>query len=111
MLALLSLLLSAGRMGMCGAMIFSVVISFVSVEGVVGPHNGVYLLDQIHVCALLLILAATGWGVFSLLARAHGGDPGRWLRRDRQAALALLGVFVLANIVMIGLTLMQTPTA
>lgn len=103
LLALVSLLVTDGRMSLLGATMFAVVLSFVSVERVVGPHDGVYLLDQLHFAALALIMSATGWGVMALRRIAQGRDPAAQRRRDLIAAGVLLAGFVLLNLLLIGL--------
>jgi hypothetical protein len=103
LLALISLLIFDGRMGLLAGTMFSVVLSFVSVERLIGPHDGIYLLDQLHLATLGLILAATAWGVPSL--RVLAKDPLNTVqhRRDLWACGAIGGVYVLVNIVCISL--------
>lgn len=106
LLALVGLLVTDGRMGLLGATMFSVVLSFVSLERVVGPHDGVYLLDKLHFATLALILGATGWGVWSM--RVVMDNPDRQQdqrRRDVKAAGVLLVGYVLLNLVLIGLAI------
>lgn len=103
LLALISLFIVDGRPGLLGATMFAVVLSFVSVERVVGPHDGLYLLDQLHFAALALIMATTAWGVHSL--RITHADPATLAgqgRKDVKAALILLGLYVVVNAVLIG---------
>lgn len=111
LLALVSLVVTDGRTGLCGGSLFAVVLSFVSVDSVIGPHDGMYLLDQLHVCALLTILFATGWGVYTLARRGAGGDPAVWIRRDRLAALIMLGAFVVINAAIIILNVAIGPAS
>ena len=59
LLALISLLIVDGRTSMAGGAMFATVLSFVSVDRIIGAHDGVYLLDQIHFVTLALIMAAT----------------------------------------------------
>ena len=105
LLALVSLTVTDGRMSLLGTTTFAVVLSFVSVERVVGPHDGVYLLDQLHFAALALIMAATGWGVISLRAIAHGGDAVLQRRRDLRAAIWMTGGYLLLNLALVGRTI------
>lgn len=105
LLALVSLTVTDGRMSLLGTTTFAVVLSFVSVERVVGPHDGVYLLDQLHFAALALIMAATGWGVTSLRAIAHGGDAVLQRRRDLAAAGVLTVSYLLLNALLVGLAI------
>lgn len=103
LLALISLLIFDGRMGLLGATMFSVVLSFVSVERTIGQHDGVYLLDKLHLATLGLIMAATAWGVPSLrILMKDPLDPVQ-KRRDMVAAGALCAVYVLANILLVTL--------
>ena len=104
LLALVGLLVTDGRMGLLGATMFSVVLSFVSLERVVGPHDGVYLLDKLHFATLALILGATGWAVWSMRVVLH--DPARLMelrRRDLLAAAILFVGYVVLNLILIGL--------
>lgn len=103
LLALISLVISDGRMGLLGATMFSVVLSFVSVERVVGQHDGVYLLDKLHLATLGLIMGATAWGVPSL--RVLTKDPHNAVqhRRDLIACGVFGGAYVLVNVVLIAL--------
>lgn len=103
LLALISLVVTDGRMSLLGATMFAVVLSFVSVERMVGPHDGVYLLDQLHFATLALIMAATGWGVMSLRTIAQGGDAARQRRLDLRAAAGLLAGYLVLNLILIAL--------
>lgn len=101
LLALISLTVTDGRMSLLGATTFAVVLSFVSVEKLVGPHDGVYLLDQLHFATLALIMAVTGLGVISLRTTSHGGDPALQRQRDLKGAAVLLGLYVVLNTILI----------
>lgn len=103
LLALISLVISDGRMGLLGATMFSVVLSFVSVERVVGQHDGVYLLDKLHLATLGLIMGATAWGVPSLRVLARDPHNAAQHRRDLIACGAFGGAYVLVNIVLVAL--------
>lgn len=110
LLALISLTVTDGRMSLLGATTFAVVLSFVSVEKLVGPHDGVYLLDQLHFATLALIMAVTGQGVISLRAIGHGGDAAVQRRRDLRGAAILLGVYVVLNLILIGRAIIDAKT-
>ncbi|MDP1738135.1 MAG: hypothetical protein Q8L23_11935 [Caulobacter sp.] len=90
-----------GRMGALGSILFAVVLSYVSLDQLVGQHQGLYFLDQIHFAALLLLLLATAWSV-----PAHR-VAGRWVDEDTarlwdlRVTLTLLGLYVIANAVMV----------
>ncbi|MFZ5670418.1 MAG: hypothetical protein ACOY4K_13065 [Pseudomonadota bacterium] len=103
LLALISLLIVDGRMGLLGATMFSVVLSFVSVEKVVGQHDGVYLLDKLHLATLGLIMGATAWGVPSLRVLMKDPLDAVQKRRDMIACAALGGAYLLINIVLVTL--------
>ena len=105
LLALISLLVTDGRMSLLGATTFAVVLSFVSVERVVGPHDGLYLVDQIHFIALALILACTAWGVLSMRRLARGHDAHQQRQRDKLAAGVLALVYVVMNLAVVGLAI------
>jgi len=94
-----------GRMGALGSILFAVVLSYVSLDQLIGEHKGLYFLDQVHFAALMLLLAATAWSV-----PAHR-VAGRWIdedtirRWDLRFTLALAALYVVANIVLIHLAL------
>lgn len=105
MLALVSLMIIDGRIGLLGATLFTVVLSFVSLDRVLGPHGSPYLLDKIHFAALTFIMAAGAWGVRSLRAVSLGADKAVIHRQDMRAAYILFGVYVLVNVVLIALAM------
>lgn len=105
LLALVSLLIVDGRVGLLGGTMFAVVLSFSSVDRIVGPHDGIYLLDQIHFAALALIMAATVRGVMSLRAVERNQDRALRLRQDTRWAIGLLATYVVTNIVMVGMAI------
>lgn len=88
------------RTGTLGSLLFVVVLSFLAIDNVVGPHEGLYLIDQLHVVVLVLILLSTGWSVF--LHRAHAMWPAETLRRrDHAVSLGVLGIFLASNIALV----------
>ncbi|MDP1739072.1 MAG: hypothetical protein Q8L23_16720 [Caulobacter sp.] len=105
LLALISLTVTDGRMSLLGATTFAVVLSFVSVEKLVGAHDGVYLLDQLHFATLALIMAVTGRGVISLRIISQGGDAVLQRQRDLTGAAVLLAGYLILNMIMIGLAI------
>ena len=107
LLALISLTITDGRVSLLGATTFAVVLSFVSVEKLVGPHDGVYLLDKLHFATLALIMAATCQGVISLRAITHGGDVVLQRQRDLRSAIGLLAAYLVLNLVLIGLAIVD----
>lgn len=90
-----------GRMGALGSILFAVVLSYVSLDQLVGPHQGLYFLDQIHFAALLLLLLATAWSVPAHRVAGRWADEDTVRRWDVRVTLALLGLYVIANAVMI----------
>lgn len=93
-----------GRMGALGTILFAVVLSLASIDQLVGAHQGLYFLDQIHFAVLGVILLATGWSVFAYRAAAAEKIEEEVIRRwDHRVSLALAGVYVLVNILMIGI--------
>lgn len=101
LLALVSLMVLDGRVGLLGAATFSVVLSFVSLDRLLGPHDRFYLLDKIHFAALAVITAAGAWGVRSTRAVSLGADKAQIHRSDARAAVVLLVVYVLVNVFLI----------
>lgn len=98
LLALISLLTFEGRPGLLGATMFTVVLSFVSLDRLIGQHDGIFLLDKVHFAALAVIMSAGACGVYSLRAIALGADKDRQHIRDKWAAIVLFAGFVLANV-------------
>lgn len=94
-----------GRMGALGSILFAVVLSYVSLDQLVGQHDGLYFLDQIHFAALMLLLAATAWSVPAHRVAGRWAEEDTVRRWDLRVTLALLGLYVLANAVMIYLAL------
>jgi hypothetical protein len=90
-----------GRMGALGSILFAVVLSFVSLDQLVGPHQGLYFLDQVHFSALILLLLATAWSVPAHRVAGNWVDEDRIRRWDVRVTLVLLGLYVVANAVMI----------
>ncbi|MBI5939686.1 MAG: hypothetical protein HY859_04595 [Caulobacterales bacterium] len=103
LLALISLLIFDGRMGLLAGTMFSVVLSFVSVERIIGQHDGVYLLDKLHLATLGLILAATAWGVPSLRVLMKDPLDAVQRRRDVWACGVIAGAYLLVNILFVSL--------
>jgi hypothetical protein len=101
LLALVSLLILDGRVGLLGATMFTVVLSFVSLDRILGPHSSLYLLDKVHFATLALIMLAGAWGVRSMRAVALGADKTHVHRIDLRAALVLFILYVLTNAVLI----------
>jgi hypothetical protein len=102
LLALVSLMVLDGRVGLLGAATFSVVLSFVSLDRLLGPHDQLYLLDKIHFAALAVIMAAGAWGVRSTRAVSLGADKAHIHKQDAWAAVLLLVVYLLVNAFLIG---------
>ena len=102
LLALFSLLIIDGRAGLLGGTVFTVVLSFISLDRLVGPHTSMYLLDKIHFLALAVILAAGAWGGRSIRAVSMGADRAEIHRQDMIAASVLLVLFIVLNAVLIG---------
>lgn len=90
-----------GRMGALGTILFAVVLSFVSVDQLVGPHQGLFFLDQIHFAVLALILLATGWSVLAHRAAGRFMDGAVVQRWDLRVTLGLLALYLIANLLMI----------
>lgn len=100
-LALVSLLIIDGRVGLLGATMFTVVLSFVNLDRLLGPHDQPYLLDKVHFATLGLIMAAGAWGVRSTRAVSMGADKAKIHRQDVRAAIVLLAIFIAVNAVLI----------
>ncbi|MFZ4373952.1 MAG: hypothetical protein ACOYO2_12055 [Mycobacterium sp.] len=101
LLALVSLMVFDGRVGLLGAATFSVVLSFVSLDRLLGPHDQLYLLDKIHFAALAVIMAAGAWGVRSSRAVSLGADKALIHKQDARAAVALFTLYVLVNAILV----------
>lgn len=102
LLALVSLLIIDGRIGLLGATLFTVVLSFVSLDRILGPHGSPYLLDKVHFATLGVIMAAGAWGVRSIRAVSLGADKAKISRRDMRAAIVLFTIYVLVIAILVG---------
>lgn len=105
LLALVSLLIIDGRVGLLGATMFTVVLSFVSLDRVLGPHDSLYLLDKVHFATLAVIMAAGAWGVRSMRAVSLGTDKATVHRTDLRAAAVLFVLYLLTNAILIGMAI------
>lgn len=102
LLALFSLMIVDGRAELLGATVFTVVLSYISTDGLVGKHTSLYLLDKVHLLALAVILAAGIWLVRSAWAASAGGGKTVSHRQDMTAAGAFFIFYVLMNVILIG---------
>lgn len=89
------------RVSVFGTTMFAVVLSFINVERFVGVHEGLFLLDQIHIFALILILSATAWTVVVHI-EVHSRDSSRERYLDHWVSRTLQGAYILANVAAIG---------
>lgn len=101
LLALVSLLIIDGRIGLLGATVFTSVLSFLSLDKVLGPHRGLYLLDKVHFATLAVLICAGAWGVRSLRAVSLGGDRAALHRTDLRVATTLFVIYVVVNAALI----------
>jgi hypothetical protein len=101
LLALVSLMVFDGRVGLLGAATFTVVLSFVSLDRLLGPHDELYLLDKIHFAALAVIAVAGAWGVRSSRLVSLGADKARVHKLDARAAIVLLVIYILLNVILV----------
>ncbi|HQT54474.1 MAG TPA: hypothetical protein PKX06_13485, partial [Phenylobacterium sp.] len=83
------------------------VLSFLSLEQLIGPHEGLYLLDQLHVVVLALIMLATGWSVLAFRLGNGPVDADRVRTWDGRVSLGIVAAFVAANAILIGLAMVQ----
>jgi hypothetical protein len=90
-----------GRMGVLGTMLFSVVLSFSSTGDYLGEHEGMYLLDLLHIVVLTLIVVATAWAILAHHQVTRGFDPTAIDRRDRFMMIGLASGFVILNVILI----------
>ncbi|MFD3265087.1 ligand-gated ion channel [Phenylobacterium ferrooxidans] len=96
-----------GRLAALGTGVFAVVLSFLSLEQLIGPHEGLYLLDQLHVVVLALIMLATGWSVLAFRLGNGPVDADRVRTWDARVSLGIVAAFVAANAILIGLAMVQ----
>lgn len=101
LLALASLLVSDGRMGLVAGTMFTLLLSFLRFDGIVGPHESFYMIDWIHFVGMALILVVGAWGIRSSRALASGQDKDLVHRRDKRVALGLLVVYAVVNIAIV----------
>ena len=86
-----------GRMGVLGSMLFSVVLSFSSTEQLVGQHEGMYLLDLLHLVVLIVIVAASGWAIMAHRHAADAEDPAPIRCLDQKVSIGLAAGFLGLN--------------
>lgn len=96
-----------GRMGVLGSTLFAVVVSFSSSEQLLGQHQGMYLLDLLHLVVLLLILLATAWAITAHRQFAAGCDADVMRRRDRRVSVGLVSGFLILNVTLVVLALLN----
>jgi hypothetical protein len=109
LLALFSLMIEDGRAELLGATVFTVVISYISTDGLVGQHTNLYLLDKVHLLALAVIVAAGIWLVRSAWVASAGGGRTVSHRQDLVAAGVLFALYVVMNVVLIGSAVSSSP--
>lgn len=68
-----------------------------------GQHDGVCLLDKLHLATLGLIMGATAWGVPSPQVLTRGPHNAAQHRRDLIACGGFGGAYVPVNIVLVAL--------
>lgn len=96
-----------GRMGVLGSALFAVVVSFSSSQELLGQHQGMYLLDLLHLVVLLLILLATGWAIMAHRQFAAGRDAAVMRRRDRWVSVGLVSGFLILNVTLVALAVVN----
>jgi hypothetical protein len=96
-----------GRMGVLGSTLFAVVVSFSSSEQLLGQHQGMYLLDLLHLVVLLLILVATGWAITAHRQFAAGRDAAVMRRRDHWVSVGLVSGFLILNVTLVVLAVVN----
>jgi hypothetical protein len=85
------------RMGLLAAALFAAVLNMRDISNVIGEATGLSLLDEIHISAFLLIVAATVIGILSRL-RLERGEEHRRVRRFNHWSFAVGGIgFVAVN--------------
>lgn len=101
LLALASLLVNDGRMGLIAGTMFTLLLSFLRFDGIVGPHESFYMIDWIHFVGMALILVVGAWGIRSMRALAAGEDKDRVHRLDKHVALGLFVAYALVNVAIV----------
>ncbi len=101
LLALASLLVTDGRIGLVAGTMFTLLLSFLRFDGVVGPHESFYMVDWIHFVGMALILVVGAWGIRSSRALANGAGKDQVHRLDKRVAFVLLAAYVLVNIAIV----------
>lgn len=94
-----------GRLAALGTGIFAVVLSFLSIEQLIGAHEGLFLLDALHVVVLALIMLAMGWSVLAFRLGDGPVDPDRVRTWDGRVSLGIVAAFVAANAILIGMAM------
>lgn len=96
-----------GRMGVLGSALFAVVFSFSSSDQLLGQHQGMYLLDLLHLVVLLLILLATGWAITGHRQIAAGRDEGAVRRWDLRVSIGLVLGSLILNVTLVVLAVLN----
>jgi hypothetical protein len=89
------------RMGLLAAALFAAVLNMRDASDTIGAETGLSLLDQIHIAAFVLIIAATVIGIRSRLRVEHGVDPDRIRRFDHRSFAVASTLFVAVNVALI----------
>ena len=101
LLALASLLVTDGRMGLVAGTMFTLLLSFLRFDGMVGPHESFYMIDWIHFGGMVLVLVVGAWAIHSSRAIAAGANKDHSQRVDRHVALGMLVAYAVINVVIV----------
>lgn len=100
--------LMSGRTGLCVGSLFAALVNMQQTEATLGISEDVTLTDQIHIVAILYILAATAMTIVSYL-RCERGDADRACHLDRtvhlpifSSSFAVFNAVIIAYAVLVG---------
>ena len=93
--------LVSGRTGLCVGCLFAAIVNMQQAESTLGISEDVTLTDQIHIIAILFILASTVLAIISYL-RCEKDEADRARQLDRRVYLPIFAIsYVVLNIVII----------
>ena len=94
-----------GRIGVHASVLFAIVLNFLTVGTVVGQHETLSLLDEVHMTTLALVLVSMAWSVYAYRAVASGTRAAKVRRWDERSAMIFFVLFVLANVILFSIAM------
>jgi hypothetical protein len=89
----------SARMGLLAAALFAAVLNMRDASNAIGETTGLSLVDEIHIAAFVLIVAATVIGIRSRIRAERGVDPHLVRRLNHWSFAVCAGIFLVVNVV------------